>query len=985
MAIEALRQVCEANNIEVNSVTCRDVAIKVALIIPEKDDGIEVQLRFTELTRVDNSIPWYSFFIESFLEGRWTLHCQGKITPNLKLEIMSPEAQHPVDISNLPQKTTAKRWYDAFKRVGFEYGSSFQPLNDIRTNAKYHHAAADARILQKSGLMAGESRYLLHPSTIDACLQLIIISINKGLHKEMLHGVVPINIEECSIWFPGSDTETYGKAVAWTDLQDGRYFNTHTKLLTPNGKLVLDVKSLRCVAYEAAVPQQSRKVARREPYMETLWKPDISSLTTGQLLRTYAIESGSDAIRAMVELLDHKSHLSKVLLLGQFDAHTIQRISASVSVATHLTLAGMSSAHMDAIEHQIDVPQKNFKILTMPDENFDWEQSNLHSQDLIIADKSFIESTTEETLLSGLKKITAEKRKLVLATAGANKATLWKKLTSFGFSSPELVVDLPDTLVMLSTRLGTYVNGIAHPEKRVTLFHLGGSTSALAKLSGFLRTSCPVEEQEIGRPENNRTTHTGIAVICDIEGTFLSSLNTKSFNALKGLLLSGAPIMWVTAGVNAGQSVAGAMSQGFLRAIRSEQAAAKISLLDVDVGETPETICNAIIDKINAIGTKDSGVDTEFWLHDETINIPRISRNVVLNNMFSASAESPRETILAAGEDLRGSIRDAALVFSPPDFDNRPELNDHELDLQVNNFELVPSDLQSQSSIPRIVTGRVLRAGKGLDPTLVGQEGAFYTTEMLATLIRSPASLGGCYTDLSGVELTKLLPDLVKTVNALLEVAKIRYGEHLLLLPAPQPFIEAVIGLRRIFGFKLTVALTKQDSKADILSMCAHNSDDVSVISDVSLLPNVLEQTNFQAPDAVVAHDFSAVSQDIWRLAPRMCRFVVCEGTIEEAPDILPFTKGASFHSTSVRGLYKAEGAKLGDVLRRSLELLKNHPDMFRTKKPTIDVSLFKDIGSFTLRGPESTNAILTYSYGESVIKVDESSLCEANKSNHML
>lgn len=973
MAIEALRQVCEANDIEVNSVTCRDVVIKVALIIPEKDDGIEVQLRFTELTRVENSIPWYSFFIESFSEGRWTLHCQGKITPNLKPEIMSPEAQHPVDISNLPQKTTARRWYDAFNRVGFEYGSSFQPLNDIRTNAKYRHAAADARILQKSSLMVGESRYLLHPSTIDACLQLIIISINKGLHKEMLHGVVPINIEECSIWFPGSDIEVYGKAVAWTDLQDGRYFNTHTRLLTPSGKLILDVKSLRCVAYEAAVPQQSGKVARREPYMETLWKPDISSLTTGQLLRTCAIESGSDATRAMVELLDHKSHLSKVLFLGQFDAHTIQGISASVSGATHLTLAGMPSANMDAIEHEINVPQNVSKILTMPDGGFDWEQSNLQSQDLIIVDKSFIESMTEETLLIGLQKITTEKRKLVLATAGANKATLWKKLTSFGFSSPELVVDLPDMLVMLSTRLGTYVNGIAHPEKRVTFFHLGGSTSALAKLSSFLKTYCLVEEQEIGRLENRRTMHTGVAVIYDIEGTLLSSLNTKSFNALKGLLLSGAPIVWVTAGVNAGQSVAGAMSQGFLRAIRSEQAAAKISLLDVDAGETPETIGHAIIDKINAISTKDSGADTEFWLHDEIVNIPRISRNVVLNDMSSASAGSPRETILVAGEDLRGSIRDAALVFSPSELDNRPELKDNELDLQVHNSELVLSDLQSQSSMPRVVTGRVLRAGKGLDPTLVGQEGAFYTTDILATLIRTPASLGGCYTDLNGMELTKLLPDLVKAVNALLEVAKVKHGEHLLLLPAPQPFIEAVIGLRRLFGFKLTVALTNQESKADVLSMCAHNSDDVSVISDVGLLPNVLEQTNFQAPDAVVAHDFSVVSQDIWRLAPRMCRFVLCEGTIEEAPDVLPFIRGASFHSTSVRGLYKSEDARLGDVLRRSLELLKNHPDIFSTKKPAIDVSLFKDIGSFTLRSPESTNAILTYSYGESMIKVNES------------
>ena len=33
--------------------------------------------------------------------------------------------------------------------------------------------------------MPAESRYILHASAIDACLQLILISINAGQHKEL--------------------------------------------------------------------------------------------------------------------------------------------------------------------------------------------------------------------------------------------------------------------------------------------------------------------------------------------------------------------------------------------------------------------------------------------------------------------------------------------------------------------------------------------------------------------------------------------------------------------------------------------------------------------------------------------------------------------------------------------------------------------------------------------------------------------------------
>ena len=99
--------------------------------------------------------------------------------------------ESPVNLLRLTQRVPGKRWYNAFNRVGFEYGPAFQPLTEIRTNGKDHEAAANVNVATESGVMDGESRYTLHPSTIDACLQLIIISINAGLHTEMACGVLP--------------------------------------------------------------------------------------------------------------------------------------------------------------------------------------------------------------------------------------------------------------------------------------------------------------------------------------------------------------------------------------------------------------------------------------------------------------------------------------------------------------------------------------------------------------------------------------------------------------------------------------------------------------------------------------------------------------------------------------------------------------------------------------------------------------------------
>ena len=97
-----------------------------------------------------------------------------------------------------------------------------------------------------------------------------------------------------------------GHAVAWTDELSARYFNTHTQLMTESGNKVMDVKNLRCVAYEAAIPQHPSEVMERKPYVGISWKPDIHTLTALQLRQAYPeIQSESGLLRKLVELLNH--------------------------------------------------------------------------------------------------------------------------------------------------------------------------------------------------------------------------------------------------------------------------------------------------------------------------------------------------------------------------------------------------------------------------------------------------------------------------------------------------------------------------------------------------------------------------------------------------------------------------------------------------------------------------------------------------------
>ena len=89
-------------------------------------------------------------------------------------------------------------------------------------------------------------------------------------------------------------------------------------------------------------------------------------------------------------------------------------------------------------------------------------------------------------------------------------------------------------------------------------------------------------------------------MIDNTAGTIFSSMSSDAsiFEAVKKVLILGVRALWLTQGVKQGHSASGGMAEGLLRVIRSEQAAARIVLLDVDSSETPHDVGRAIIEKM---------------------------------------------------------------------------------------------------------------------------------------------------------------------------------------------------------------------------------------------------------------------------------------------------------------------------------------------------------------------------------------------------
>jgi acyl transferase domain-containing protein len=221
LAIEAIRQHCDVIGIECIGTTLRNVELKEALVIPPTDAGIEIQVQLTSSSSSKTGITSYSFAVESVSNnGTWTIHCTGTCTAQT-VDLEPPSKKHPVNSYDLTQRHSGKIWKEAFQLVGSEYGRQFGALTRIRIHDKYEsQAAGKIPIATKSGLIKDESRYFLHPATVDSLLQLIIIAIHGGDYQEMPWGVIPVGIDEVTVRQAGESEGTVGDAVAW--LPEGR-------------------------------------------------------------------------------------------------------------------------------------------------------------------------------------------------------------------------------------------------------------------------------------------------------------------------------------------------------------------------------------------------------------------------------------------------------------------------------------------------------------------------------------------------------------------------------------------------------------------------------------------------------------------------------------------------------------------------------------------------------------------------------------------
>jgi acyl transferase domain-containing protein len=184
MVGEAIRQLSGAEDF-----TARRVHIKAALILTQGGDTeVITQLQKVPLTDSADS-EWYSFSISSYQNGGWLKHAFGQVSAGSEFSHEAPK------IEAQPRLLSRKIWYRKMQSLGLEYGARFMGLKGMSSHPLQGKFVATIT----NDIREGESKYAVHPVTLDCIPQSLAPAITNGLTRRFGNVAIPTYIEEIYI------------------------------------------------------------------------------------------------------------------------------------------------------------------------------------------------------------------------------------------------------------------------------------------------------------------------------------------------------------------------------------------------------------------------------------------------------------------------------------------------------------------------------------------------------------------------------------------------------------------------------------------------------------------------------------------------------------------------------------------------------------------------------------------------------------------
>lgn len=889
MAIEAITQLHELAGKPVSDISAyvvRDVTIDKALVTPDNDDGVEVMLNMRPAA-LDGS-RWWDFGVTSVDgEGVQKQHMTGSIS----IKTGAADKPKPRAVPEFPQRASGKAWNQALREVGFDYGPTFQDMDDIRFDGRNYQASSRTNVKQQVDENLGESRYVLHPASVDSTLQLCIAAIYAGRTTAMDCGVVPTKMEEMTIWPPTkAQVETQkASAYAWVDRRGTRTCETSVQMLADDGDIVMEIRKVQTTSYEAAVPQKLHSDLQEAPYGEMKWDLDIDSL-------------GDDAMTV--------TRLANLALFKRPDTEVLHLVTdpSSVSDATKVlrenprasyTVAVATDDDVEAAEaHLADFPKAKAVKLSLAD---DLEEQGFkpESYDLVIAATESL-ATLRQLVKKGGRAISESGGKAQSTTVGASEEQSDK-------------INAGTIQLVYRNKPAAVVNQVMQALQR-----LGCSVEV-----------CSLAAHPSATPRDN------VVMLSDLEGSaLLPTLTETELAAIQNITNTASTLLWVTAGgLLEGKKPEHAMVSGLARSIRSEQVSLDFRTLDLDLETvSPAEIPSSIVKVVKLQVSGEEAPEREFCVSGKNTYISRMVRIPQLNDVFSASQDA-KDKKFTPGDRISGLVREKNIVFQEQAGED--EMRPGHVEVQAHYGALSREGVSSITGVDypttfsHAVGGTVTRVGSGVTSHKVGDKVVGFHADKFSSFQQIPEAMATKVEGKDAMEASVgVLMSYMAALYSLETLASIKSGENVLVLHGTGNVGTAAVRVAQMSG---AVPFVVVNSEAEAEFLTSHlglpKTNTIQLSDSTSVSQRLADLTNGKGADIVLSagHVDAGEAREAWRHIAPFGRFIDAGRKMlgRSALDSAPVARGASYLSVDLLELNERRPEALAAMLPQIVQMAK--------------------------------------------------------------
>ena len=933
MAIEAATQHAKIQLQVPVSISLREVTAGKALIIPDSSavETVFALRPYAEGTRVSSDV-WSEFRVFSWVKEKgWDEHCRGLISvqsaskPNTLTDYAGAMAAETAELiasteASCVRNVAVDAIYRAVEETGFLYDGLFRGFENCRTGSKCTVIDFKVPTTKNSMPLEYETDYILHPTTIDLCLQTVWPLLGagesglRGLYMPtFLEGLKISSIERIA---PKKALRIYGsQSEAESRLAPVNHSFIVVDAEDPASVVMrfedLTMTSVRDSADISKIDDKKNLCYKLilEPHLDFI---NAEKLFNGQSSKPPAScdafsHSCKQALICVQRMICLNPHMS-ILEIGAGDgAATLPILETLGGGATGKPAWFNRYTYTDSSGDSFEVAKEklgawegslDFKTLDIS-ADFTAQGFTKNSFDLLIACcplQTLSKLTHVHSLLKPGGKLLAIDNASQIDGESASTLSVeaWGDvLHETGFSGVDLHLNVgSDNSKRQGSVIVTTAKAPLRPIEEEVIIVCGDSAmqfpqklliDGIQALSGMRPTTALLANVDAKGKL--------CVVLYEIDGPKLSKLTPELFGALQRMLLSASGILWIVREASS-TSPESNLITGLARTVRSESGL-RFATIDLAIREhvADDWAVNQILCIFsNVFGNTRSVLDNgemEFLIREDTIFVPRIVEDVSTHELVKHKPNKlllRDKTFRQTGRPLKMALDQPGIldtIYFTDDDVAVKRLPEDYIEIQVQyaglNFKDVMNAMGQLNSdnFGLECSGIVSKVGIKVTDFAVGDEVCAVADGTLASLTRCQATSAWKVPDFVGMEAASTVPIVFCTAYySLIDVARLQAGEKVLIHAAAGGVGQAAIMVAQAIGADIFATVGSIEKKEHLMEMYNIPANRVFFSRDLSFADGIRMATNGTGVDVALNSLAGEALRVTWECMAPFGRFV---------------------------------------------------------------------------------------------------------------